>query len=196
MSAKGMAAVAKRLALHLPVDQLKSAMGALVHGKVGYACLVLPPRLKPTDPTNILMSKLQVGINDVARATIGSRRSDRLKVEDLLQEAGFSSLNRMTVYAIAMECWRALNLRDVTDGPLNPFGMLLTCPNSVNDAAFTHTCTRSVTSGCLPLPTKHQACTFIWWAHTCWNLSPLLRSAKTVSAATRATKELATSVPF
>ncbi len=193
-STKGMAAAARRLSLHLPVDLLKSVVGALVHGKVGYACLVLPPRFKSTDPTTTLMSQLQVGINDVARAILGRSRSDRLKVEDLLNEAGLVSLNRLTIYAIAMECWRALNLRDVTNGPLNPLGALLSRSNLVNEAAPPRT--RSVANGCLPPPTKHQTYTFIWWAHTCWNLSPLLRSAKTESAAKRAAKELAAAAPL
>ena len=193
MSTKGMAAVARRLALHLPLDLLKSVMGALVHGKIGYACLVLPPRLKPTDSSNELMSQLQVGINDVARAIVGSRRSDKIKVEDLLQKAGFNSVNRMVIYAIAMECWRALNLRDVSDGPLNPLGTILSPPTASNDVVPR---TRSVASGCLPPPTKKQVCTFTWWAHTCWNVSPLLRSATTLSAAKRAAKELAASAPI
>ncbi len=189
-STKGMAAVARRLALHLPVPLLKSVMGALVQGKVGYACLVLHPRFKHSDATNTLMSQLQVGVNDVARAIIGCRRSQRLKVEDLLQEAGLTSVNRMTIYAIAMECWRALNLR-VPNGPLNPLGAILS-PNLVNVVVPR---TRAATSGCLPPPTKHQVCSFVWWAHVCWNMSPLLRSATTVSAAKRAAKELALSAP-
>ncbi len=200
MSTKSMTAVARRLALHLPVDLLKTVMGALVQGRIGYACLALPPRFKPSDPANGLISQLQIGMNDVARATVGSFRSDRLKVEDLLQEAGFISVNRMTIYAIAMECWRALNLRDVPDGPLNPLGTILSRPNlshpNLEDESAPRTRTRSVASGCLPPPTKHQVSSFIWWAHTCWNLSPLLRSATTVSAAKRAAKELAEAAPF
>ena len=167
-----------------------------MQGRIGYACLVLPPRFRTTDPTNGLMSQLQIGMNDVARAMIGSLRSDRLKVEDLLQEAGFISVNRMIIYAIAMECWRALNLRDVPDGPLNPLGAILTRPKIVNEDTTPRAHTRSVANGCLPPPTKHQVSSFIWWAHTCWNLSPPLRSATTVSAAKRAAKELAAAAPL
>ncbi len=192
-STKSLAAVARRLSLHLPANILKSVVGALVQGKIGYACLVLPPRFKPSDPLNTLMSQLQVGINDVARAMIGSRRSDKLKIEDLLQEANLTSVNRMTVYAIAMECWRALNLRDVSNGPLNPLGALLSPPTTAISVVPR---TRSVANGCLPPPTKKHVCTFTWWAHTCWNVSPLLRSATTLSAAKRAAKELAASVPL
>ncbi len=63
-----------------------------------------------SDPTHTLMNQLRVGVNNVARATIGSSKEDRLKVADLLDEAGFPSINRLVIYTTAMECWRALNL--------------------------------------------------------------------------------------
>ncbi len=188
-SAKAMAATARRLSLHLPKNLLKSVMCSLLNGKIGYACAVLPPRFG--DPSSSsLMSKLQVCVNNVARSTIGSKKSDKLKVEDLLQEAGFPSINRLVIYSIAMECWRALNLRDVSDGPLNPLGNILSPPSTCSGR------TRAATSGCIPPPTKHQVDSFCWWAYTCWNLSPSLRAATTVSAAKRAANELAASAPL
>ncbi len=183
-------AVARRLSLHLPMGVLKTVMGSLYRGKIGYASLVLKPRLKDSDPTATTMSHLQVSVNNLARAIIGAKKSDRLRVEDLLKEAGFESLNKMVVYSISMECWRALNLRDVPDGPLNPLGQILAPPMSSSAR------TRAAANGCLPPPTKLQTDTFIWWAHACWNASPLLRSATTMSAAKRAAKLLAEESPF
>ncbi len=191
-STKALTAVARRLSLHLPPEVLKSVMGSLYRGKIGYASLVLKPRLKESDSTSVIMSQLQVSVNNLARATIGATNSDRLKVEDLLNEAGFESLNRMTVYSIAMECWRALNLRDVTDGPLNPLGTILLTPSNQKPVSRT----RAAANGCLPPPTKYQTDTFTWWAHTCWNTSPLLRSASTVTAAKKAAKMLALEAPI
>ena len=152
-----------------------------------------PPRLKESDPLPTLMAQLQVNINNVARCTIGSTKSDRLRVEDLLCAAGLPSLNRMVVYTVAMECWRALSLRDVSDGPLNPLGKLLS--PSISDGSAPAR-TRAAQSGCLPPPTKYQVDSFTWWAYTCWNASPALRSASTVSAAKRAATELAASAPL
>ncbi len=190
---KSMAAMARRLSLHLPSFTMKTVMGTLLRGKVGYSCQVLPPRFLTTDPTNVLMQQLQVGVNNVARATLRTKKTDRLHVEELLSEAGFPSLNRLVIYTIAMECWRALSLRDVPpDGPLNPLGALLSPPPSTLSVSRT----RAATSGCLPPPTKHQVNSFIWWAYTCWNSSPLLRSATNVSAAKRAAIKLAASAPF
>ncbi len=189
-SAKALAATARRLSLHLPKDLMKSVMGSLLRGKIGYACSVLPPRFSASDPSHTLMSQLQVGVNNVARATIGSSKEDRLKVTDLLNEAGFPSVNRLVIYTIAMECWRALNLRDVSNGPLNPLGIILSPPSLCSSR------TRAAKSGCIPPPTKHQVDSFCWWAYTCWNLAPSLRAAATVSAAKRAANELAASAPF
>ena len=165
---------------------LKTVMGSLYRGKIGYASLVLKP--------SAIMSQLQVTVNNLARATIGAKKSDRHKVEDLLKEAGFDSINRMIVYSICMECWRALNLRDVPDGPLNPLGLILSPAANLSSSSSART--RAVANGCLPPPTKLQTDTFIWWAHTCWNASPLLRSATTLPAAKRAAKLLAEEAPL
>ncbi len=140
---RSMAAMARRLAMHLPSSVIKIVMGALLRGKVGYSCQVLPPRFSSSDPTNVLMQQIQVGINTVARATLKTKKTDRTHVEDLLSIAGLPSLNRLVIYA--MECWRALSLRDAPNCPLNPLGTLLSPPTSTSSTIRT-THTRAVTS--------------------------------------------------
>ncbi len=136
------------------------------------------------------MNQLQVNINNAARAILGVKNSDKIRVEELLEEASLPSLNRLVIYTIAMECWRALSLRDVPNGPLNPLGALLSRSRSRNSR------TRAATSGCLPPPAKHLVHSFTWWSYTCWNSSPELRAAKTVSAAKRAADKLAAMAPL
>ncbi len=143
-STRAMTSLARRLSLHLPPDSLRMVMAALYRGKVGYGCLVLRPRFESSDPTSAPMAQLQVAVNDLARSIIGTKRSDRLKVEELLPDAGLISVNRLVIYTIATECWRALNQRDVSHGPLNPLGLLLNCPNSIPVR------TRAAANGCLP----------------------------------------------
>ncbi len=150
---RALTAIARRLSLHLPVEVLKSVMSSLYKGKIGYASLVLKPRLKVSDSTSSAMAQLQVCANDLARAIIGSNRNDRLRVEDILKEAGFEPINKMIVYTIAMECWRALTIRDVPDGPLNPLGAILSLPAHPSSSART----RAATNGCLPPPTRLQS---------------------------------------
>ncbi len=197
-SARSMAAMAKRLRLHLPTGSIKSVMEALLRGRLGYACSVLPPRFKAEDTSPSLMAKLQVNVNDVARAMIGAKRSDKIHTEDLLKESGLPSINRLVIYTIAMECWRALKLRDVPNGPMNPLGNLLSPPTAATSADNKplRTRTRAENSGCIPPPARYQINSFTWWAYTCWNSSPLLRLAPTVSAATSASTELAAAAPI
>eukprot|EP00095_Tigriopus_kingsejongensis_P003323 maker-scaffold612_size124412-snap-gene-0.31 protein:Tk03323 transcript:maker-scaffold612_size124412-snap-gene-0.31-mRNA-1 annotation:"glucose-6-phosphate 1-dehydrogenase" len=45
----------------------------------------------------------QIAINDVARSILGQKRSDHINVSSLLQRGGLSSLNELTVHAVAME---------------------------------------------------------------------------------------------
>ncbi len=194
-SAKTMTAMARRLSLHLPREELKTVMGSLLRGRMGYACAVLPPRWRETDPLPTLMAQLQVNMNNVARSTIKCRKSDKITVANLLKESGFPSLNRMVVYTVAMECWRALSLRDVPGGPLNPLGSLLSPPDS-DDGPSSRSRTRAALSGCLPPPSKVQVNSFTWWAYTCWNSSPALRMATNVSAAKKAANELAALTPL
>ena len=142
-------------------------MGLLFRGKIGYTSQVLKPRLNDSDPCSTFVAQLQVCICNLARATVGVKKSDRLKVEDLLHKAGFEMVNRKVMYSIAMECWRVLSLRDVPDGPLNPLGAIL----FTNSSRSLHT--RWANSGCLsPPPPKYQTDMFTWWAYTLWNASP------------------------
>ncbi len=190
-STKSMTAMARRLSLHLPKYSLKMVMGALIRGKIGYACSVLHPRFSADSPTSTLMSQLQVNVNNVIRSIIGAKKSEKRRVEDLLTEANLPSLNQLVVYTIAMECWRALSLRDIADGPLNPLGSLLKSGSSEH-----YMRTRAAATGCLPPPAKHQVDSFTWWGYTCWNSSPTLRAAKTLSAAKKAAIEIAMSSPL
>ncbi len=190
-SAKTLSAMARRLSLHLPPSSLHTVMGALVRGKLGYACLILPPRLKESDPTNQLMAKLQVCINDIGRAIIGCKRSEKKRVEDILIESELPSINRLIIRTVCVEAWKALNFRDTPDVGLTPLGNLL-----LSNCAPPRSNTRAASSGCLPPPSKRPMESFPWWAYTCWNRSLPLRTAPTLAAAKRAANELAMSAPI
>ncbi len=193
-----MAAMARRLSLYLPPAELKTVMGALVRGRLGYASAVLTPRLKKTDPLNAQMCFLQTAVNDVGRAMIGSRRRDMKNVKEVLEESGMPSVNKLIVKAIGTACWKALKVTDTVNGPLNPLGNLLLSRNPSSSSANPRR-TRAGLSGCLPPlpppPAKTKINSFVWRAHLLWNGSPSLRSAPTLSAASRAANDLAVSAP-
>ncbi len=188
-SARTIAGASRRLAMHLRQRTLQQVVRALLVGKVGYACAVLQPRLKDTDPQNKVMTDIQTAINDCARAVIGSNRKDRVPIRDLLQKAGLPSLNRLVIEQIAMECWKSMNYE--CNGSKTPIGEIL-CPPTNRERKMT----RSTASNCLPPPTKFKTVTFAWNAYRIWNSFPPLRSALTLTGARRAAKELAESSPL
>ncbi len=189
-TARSLVIMCRRLLQHLPPSLVKSIMQSMIRGKIGYACAVLPPRMCEQAPKNVLMNKIQVALNDVGRAIVGCRRSEKIKVEDILDESSIPSLNKIVIETIGIECWKALNIRDAPDLPLNPLGNLLT----VNKVAVRKT--RADTSNSLPPPTKIQSESFMWWAYTMWNSSLPLRSAPTLNAAKSAAVAVAATAPI
>ena len=97
-----------RLSTHLPPHVLKMFAKATVLGKLRtYIHLSLKCRLSAKDPVTEWGRKLQVLVNDVARILVRRRRSDHVKVGDLLKKAGLESVNAMVCYNSAMLAWRA-----------------------------------------------------------------------------------------
>ena len=160
-TAKSLVIMCRRLLQHLPPSLVKLIMQSMIRGKIGYACAVLPPRMCDQAPKNVLMNKIQVALNDVGRAIVGCKRSEKIKVEDILGESSIPSLNKLVIETIGIECWKALNIRDAPDLPLNPLGNLLT----VNKVAVRKT--RADASNSLPPSTKIQSESFTWWPIQC-----------------------------
>ncbi len=188
-TARSLAIMARRLTFHLPAGVVRRVVGALVRGKLGYACLVLPPRMNEQDPVNTLMAKLQIAVNDVGRGIIGSDRSERKNIEEVLCESELPSINKMVVETIATETWKALNTRDAPGLPLTPLGTLMCSGTLVGK-------TRAAASGCIPPPAKKQVDSFIWWGYHMWNASIDLRNSPTLARAKQAAKALAQSSPL
>ncbi len=146
-SARSLAAASRRLSLHLQEQVLRQVVRALVVGKVGYACAVLKPRLLDSDPVNKDMAAIQVAINDCGRAILGSSRSERRPVQELLEMTGLPSLNRLTIQNIAVETWKGMNYVNVSsDGNKIPIGEIL-CPPKQGSRT-----TRATTSNRIPPP--------------------------------------------
>ena len=100
--------VVGRLSAHLPHHVLKMFARATVLGKIRtYLHLALKVRLSQSDPVTFWGKKLQVVVNDVARIVGRKRRSDHVRVEDLLKKAGLQAVNSMVCSNSAMLAWRA-----------------------------------------------------------------------------------------
>ena len=127
-AAHGLVGASNRLARHLRGPVLRQVVRALLVGRVGYGCAVLKPRLNDTDPQNVTLRKIQTAINDCARSILGSRRSERKPVEELLQESGLPSLNRLIVENVALETWKGMNYTGTARSPSATSSALLPTP--------------------------------------------------------------------
>jgi hypothetical protein len=195
-SARQRAAMISRLALHLPrgayLQQL--ARGLLV-GKVGYAiAAVVAPRLEgDTAQPTAGLSAVQVAINDTARSVTGNKRTDHIRIPDLLNRAGLPGVNALAIHALAMETWKAYHSSDGPNGSRNALGNVLFPPTV---GGPTSRPSRSATAGIVSRPLPWMANTFADHAISLWNKHPALRQAGTRHAAKKVAKAICKSAPI
>jgi hypothetical protein len=193
-SARQRAAMISRLTLHLPrgayLQQL--ARGLLV-GKVRYAiATAVAPRLEgDTAQPTAGHRAVQVAINDAARSVTGKKRTDHIRIPDLLHRAGLPSVNALAIHALAMEMWKAYHSLDGPNGSRNALGNVLFPSNGTSSRP-----SRSVTAGIIPRPLPQMANTFADHAIRLWNKHPSLRQAGTRNAAKKVAKAISKSAPI
>ena len=156
---------------------------ATVLGKLRtYLHLSLKVRLSENDPKTEWGKKLQVILNDVARIVARKRRSDHVRVEDLLKKAGLESVNAMICSSSAMLAWRASK-------PTSPLHDLFLdmIPNG---------CTRSRAAGKIEVPAPNTKNLAVWNMATTWNAIPDLRLAKSEGKAKQVVRKFVKSLPI
>jgi hypothetical protein len=175
-----------RLTLHLPRGAyLQQLARGLLIGKVGYAiATVVAPMAQPTASH----MAVQVAINNA-----GKKRTDHIRIPDLLHHAGLPSDNALAIHALAMETWKAYHSFDGPSGSRNALGNVLFPPNGGGSSSRP---SRSVTAGIVPRPLPQMANTFAEHAFALWNKYPALRQAGTRRAAQKIAKSLSKSAPI
>ena len=147
-------------------------------GKIrSYLHLSQKVRLSDKDPLTGWGKKLIVIVNDVARIVVRKRRSDHVRIEDLLNKAGLEAINAMVCSNSAMLAWRA----NKPDSPLH----------DVFKSMIPKGCTRSKAAGKVEVPepnTKNLAGT--------WNAIPDLRVVKSEGRAKKIVRKFVKSLPI
>ena len=64
-------------------------------------------RANENEPTSSIIGELQKAQNRVLRIITGRKRSDHVKIADMLETTGFLSINQMLAYSCLMEMWKA-----------------------------------------------------------------------------------------
>ena len=164
-------------------------MQALVNGTIGsYSAALVHVRTQETDrgqASNCLPAKVQILINDVARAMIGVRRADRMNVAAVLDKAKVVSLNRSAFRSAALLAWEAMNS---TKHPLAKMMQSLT-PDSRTRAG--------TTNALLPVPPRVAAVSLVITNMVkAWNFSLELRSSQSKSTAKRVIRQTLRQIPI
>jgi hypothetical protein len=192
-STRQRASTIARLSHQLPRCYLGRLAHGLVLGKIGYAlaAYVRPRMTDDAPPHSADIRAAQVALNDVARSITGHRRTDHIKIDSLLSEAGIPSLNQVLVRSIATEAWKSFNSNDGADNSRNMLGRLL-FPN--DDSGHKDRQMRSLAEGKIAVPLRGHD-TFITHAAHLWNGSDVLRAATTKAEATAIAFKLSLDVP-
>jgi hypothetical protein len=181
ISARQRSALVRQLALHVPRGEYlqQLAMG-LVLGEVSHALAAVAEPLMEYMPT--AYRPFQVALNDVARTLTGAKRSDHIRVADLLAAARMPHINELVTKAIALEAWKSRCSENSKDGSRNLVGLALFGNGSLEHLERP---SRSKEAGRIRVPLRGEK-TFISHAAKVWNAVPDLRTAETASAAQKA----------
>jgi hypothetical protein len=187
IAARSRASLIRRLSNHLPPGEyLRQLATGLVVGKLSHAiAAVTTIRFSSEDSMPDSARVIQTALNDVARSIVGAKRSDRVRVEDLLESAGVPSHNRLAAAAIATEAWKSFHSRDGENGCRNPVGEILYSSHSSRPLR---------TAGEIRVPLRGYK-SFVGQAAEIWNRCPELRSARLLMEAKKVAKTFACGLP-
>ena len=115
------------------------------------------------------------------RILVKKRRSDHVRVEDLMKKSGLQSANAMVCSSSAMLAWRAAD----SNHPLHELFADLQPRGS----------TRSKEAGLLHVPPPSTKNLALWNMATVWNAIPELRAAKSEGMAKKVVKKFVRSLP-
>jgi len=99
-----------RLRSALGNKEMKMIAEGLVMSKLRYCIATYGVefvRVNENDPTHNLLDRLQLIQNTVLRIITGHRRSEHVRISDMLKKTGLLSVNQMIAYSCLMEAWKA-----------------------------------------------------------------------------------------
>ena len=103
----------RRLAEHIPRSLLKTIADGIFMSVLRYGLpIYCPLRLKEEDPKSQCIDRIRVIFNDCLRLLTNKRRRDHAKVEDMLKELGWLSLNQLCAETRLLEAWKSAQKED------------------------------------------------------------------------------------
>ena len=181
------AGIVGRMSTVLPRTHLATVAKSLVTGKLGYGAAAAGcPRLE-SGVSDGSHTAIQTAVNDVARAVLRVRRSDRVPVKSLLSKSGLPSFNSIVVKAVALEAWRAISQHSPNPTSLGKLTF---------QANHSERLTRASEAQKVKPKCRFRLETFTSHAVNVWNSASSLRGAPTVHAARQVARQLAGNCPL
>ena len=103
----------RKLSEHLPRNLLKQVADGIFMSVVRYGLpLYCPVRLKNDEPHHGSIDKIKVVFNDCLRLLTNKRSQDRARIEDMLVELGWISINQLCAETRLIEAWKTVHSDD------------------------------------------------------------------------------------
>ena len=103
----------RRLAEQIPRPLLKTIADGIFMSVLRYGLPAhCPLRLKEEDPNHSSIERIKVVFNDCLRLLTNRKRQDHGRIEDMLSELGWLSINQLNAETRLLEAWKAIH----TDG--------------------------------------------------------------------------------
>jgi len=102
--------ILRRLRKYLSCRQLKTIAEGIIMSRLRYCLPVWGSefvRFDESDPSRAVFHDLQVLQNDTLRIITGNKRSDRVRVQDMLTATNMLSMNQLAAYNALIEIWKS-----------------------------------------------------------------------------------------
>ena len=146
-----------------------------------------PVRLRKGDPRNGSIDKIRVIFNDCLRLLTNNKRKDHAKIEDMLKELGWLSVNQLCAETRLVEAWKSVNLEEYCMSEILTKKNKLQYSTRSNDQTF-------LQSG---MENRFSSASFRKKTAQIWNEAPReVKEAKTITQAKKAIRTFVQRLPI
>ena len=172
----------RRLSASIPSSLLTTFAHGLFFGKLRvYASVIFAVRLGENDRRSNGADEIQVMINDLARLITGYKRSDHIRISQLLAQAQLPSLNEIVVHSSGMLAWKM-------SFPHHPL-------HSIYQESRLKSATRSAAHGLVKVTSAVESIS-IRNSQRVWNACQDLRSASSATMAQNVLRKFVKHLPL
>ena len=109
----------RRLSEHIPTSLLKTVADGIFMSILRYGLPVFcPVRIREEEPKHNSIDKIRVVFNDCLRLLTNHKRKEHVKIEDMLTQLGWLSINQLCAETRLIEAWKSEHLENYCIGDM------------------------------------------------------------------------------